>query len=99
MSGSARSGVQKQVLSLYRAALRIASRRPQPEERAALREYARAEIESKRAIPRSDTLRIEHLLRSGRKRLESVEQSTGFALVRPAAAAPKGGSGNDGARD
>ncbi len=68
---SSKSGIQKQVLSLFRAALRAANRRPCKEEQAAVRAYARAELEANRAsIPRSDTLRIEHLLRSGRRRLE-----------------------------
>lgn len=81
---SSKSGIQKQVLSLYRAALRTFNSRPSKEEQAALRAYARAELEANRAsIPRSDTLRIEHLLRSGRRRLESVAGASGFALVRP----------------
>jgi succinate dehydrogenase assembly factor 1 len=80
---SSKSGVQKQVLSLYRAALRVASHRASAEERTALREYARAELERHRAsVPRSDTLRIEHLLRSGRKRLESVASAARFSLAR-----------------
>lgn len=78
-----KSGVQKQVLSLYRAALRLASRRPSVEERSALREFARAEIEAHRTIPRSDTLRTEFLLRSGRKKLESAAAGARFSLARP----------------
>lgn len=80
---SSKSGVQKQALSLYRAALRLARSRPSNEERNALREYARAELERHRtSVPRSDTLRIEHLLRSGRKKLESVASAARFSLAR-----------------
>jgi len=82
------SGVQRQALSLYRAALRSLSKRPSREERASLGEYARAEFEKHRRLKRSDTLRIEFLLRQGRKKLDSIAGGSGFSLVSPTAPTP-----------
>ncbi len=88
------SGVQREALSLFRLCLRAARARPSAEERSALVAYARAEFERHRSIKRSDTLRIEHLLRAGRKKLAVVETSSGVALVRPGGGG-SGGGGDD----
>jgi succinate dehydrogenase assembly factor 1 len=77
------SGVQQQTLSLYRLCLRAARARPSSDERAALLAYARAEFERHRGLKRSDTLRIEHLLRAGRKKLASLETASGISFVSP----------------
>jgi hypothetical protein len=78
-----KSGVVKQVLSLYRVLLRAARARPSPEERAALESFSRSEFERHRQVKRSDTQRIEYLLRAGRRKADAVAAGSGFSLVSP----------------
>ncbi|WIA12519.1 hypothetical protein OEZ85_012552 [Tetradesmus obliquus] len=71
------SGLQKQVLSLYRSVLRAA--RQHPSSRADVTAYARHSIEQHRQLSRTrEVLRIEHLLRKGAKQLEAL-RSADFA--------------------
>jgi succinate dehydrogenase assembly factor 1 len=63
------SGIQQQVLSLYRHILRAAAHHPEPT-RSSVRSYAREEFERFRAVSKLDVQRIEHLLRKGSKQLE-----------------------------
>ena len=76
------SGVQKQVLSLYRDGLRRARQLPDASSRGAAkifisREFRRGAFE----VDRLDFQRIEHLLRQGKKKLESLSISDGFRVV------------------
>jgi succinate dehydrogenase assembly factor 1 len=68
----ARSGIQRQVLALYRAVLREAARQPQPS-KGAIQAYARHTLEQHRAtVSKGDVMRIEHLLRQGGRQLERL---------------------------
>lgn len=82
MTGTQRlSGLQRQVLSLYRACLR--SIRTKPEDaRPALRSFARDEFEKHRGDNPKNFLRIEHLLRKGRRLMEllAASEARGVAL-------------------
>lgn len=66
-----RSGIQRQVLALYRAVLREAARQPQPS-RGSIQAYARHTLEQHRAVSKGDVMRIEYLLRQGGKQLERL---------------------------
>lgn len=68
MSGRQLSGLQREVLALYRAVLRAARTKPPPDA-AAVQAYARDAIESQRGVSKTNVLVIEHLLRKGAKQL------------------------------
>jgi succinate dehydrogenase assembly factor 1 len=74
------SGVQKQVLALYREALRRCAALPPPSRAAAL-SFTRAEFREGLAVDRLDFQRIEHLLRAGKKKLASLAQSEAFSVA------------------
>ena len=76
------SGVQRDVLALYRGLWRAAGRKSDPAVRAALRRHIRSEFEAHRDIPRRDIDVIEWRIRNGKQRLELLESSKptdGFA--------------------
>ncbi|RMZ55810.1 hypothetical protein APUTEX25_005851 [Auxenochlorella protothecoides] len=75
------SGLQKQALSLYRAALRVAAQKP-PGQRKDLAAHARASIESHRGVSPKNYQLIEHLIRKGRRQLALLEDAsvTAFRL-------------------
>ena len=64
------SGLQKQVLSLYRECLRTALRMSSAPSRIAAIDFARDEFRSKASLAKLDIQRIEFLLRQGKKRLK-----------------------------
>jgi hypothetical protein len=72
--GRALSGLQLQVLHLYRQALR-AARKQEPHSRRNLEEYARHQFETQRSVSRTNVLLIEHLLRQGNKQLQMLSQT------------------------
>ncbi|GAB1599630.1 hypothetical protein Ahia01_000240300 [Argonauta hians] len=63
-----RSQLQCQVLSLYRRLLRASRCKP------GFKSYIDAEFRRHRDIPRAHTLRIEHLLRNGNRKLELLQR-------------------------
>ncbi len=63
------SGLQREVLALYRLVLRAVRAKP-AESRAEFRRFAREQLDAKRGVDRKDFLRIEDLLRRGRRQLE-----------------------------
>lgn len=69
-----RSRLQKEVLSLYRQFLIAAKDKP------SFKITIKQEFQQNKSIPRSDTLRIEFLLRKGNKKLEMIKdpQITGI---------------------
>ncbi|EFJ51616.1 hypothetical protein VOLCADRAFT_79757 [Volvox carteri f. nagariensis] len=74
------TGLQRQVLGLYRACLR--SIRAKPEEaRPSLFAFARSEFERNRNISPRDIQRIEHLLRHGRKLMELLKASEAKGVI------------------
>jgi succinate dehydrogenase assembly factor 1 len=76
------SGIQKQVLSLYREGLRHARALPLPSSHEA-RDFIRGEFRRGAQVDRLDFQRIEHLLRQGKKKLASLASSDGgFKVVR-----------------
>jgi len=79
------SGIQRQVLALYRAVLREAAKQ-QPPSRASIQAYARYCLEQNRGISKVDVMRIEHLLRAGGKQLERLRHPDfrGFEWKQPA---------------
>lgn len=64
------SGLQKQVLSLYRQFWRAASKKENP---TLLRKYIRKEFDTYRVIPKHETMRIEWFLRNGHNKLEVLQ--------------------------
>ncbi|KAL4423286.1 hypothetical protein ABPG77_004555 [Micractinium sp. CCAP 211/92] len=76
------SGLQRQVLSLYRSALRV-SRNKELAGGDSIAAYAREELDRNRGIDRKDILRIEHLIRKGRRQLDLFRASevTGIRLA------------------
>ncbi|EFN55735.1 hypothetical protein CHLNCDRAFT_134067 [Chlorella variabilis] len=78
------SGLQKQVLSLYRSALRL-SRAKEQQGGEAIAVLARAEIERYRSVSRKDYQLIEHLIRKGKRQLERLQspEVTGVRLHHP----------------
>jgi hypothetical protein len=80
------SGVQMEVLSLYRALLREANRRTDPGARERLRAYVRDDFKANAVeLQRRDVARIEWRLNYGRARLEELKAqkpSTGFGVIR-----------------
>ena len=65
-----RSLLQKQVLNLYRDFLCVARRKPE------FKTMIMQEFRKNAAIPRTDTLRIEFLLRKGKRKLELIQDPT-----------------------
>merc|ERR1711990_1250832 len=70
------SGLQKQVLKLYRDIL-TAAREKSPEGRASIVTETRAKFKANMSIPKREFGKIEHLLRMGGKQLKTV-QMKGF---------------------
>ena len=79
------SGLQRDVLHLYRAALR-AARRHDPSTRQSLCAFARHELERHRGVRTVEVQRIEHLLRKGHRQLQVLQSASGFSWTPPAAA-------------
>mmetsp|Transcript_23574 Transcript_23574/g.65388 ORF Transcript_23574/g.65388 Transcript_23574/m.65388 type:complete len:94 (+) Transcript_23574:253-534(+) len=75
------SGIQKQVLSLYRSALRTAREMPS-EQRVTTQKYIQQELGRHRDIKKTEYMRIEYLIRKGWKQLEVVKmpQTTGVRV-------------------
>ena len=70
------SGLQKDVIHLYRAVLRAARQKP-PDARKSLEKYAGAEVRKNAVnVDRKDYQMIEYLLRKGTKQLGSLKEST-----------------------
>lgn len=67
------SGLQRQVLGLYRDVLR-AARTKDAEARASIQQYARSEIDSHMNVDRKNHQLIEHLVRKGRRQLDLLRQ-------------------------
>ena len=68
-SGVRRSQIQKQVISLYKECLRAAEAKS-PEFKSVVRsEFKKAG----KSIQRSDTMRIEYMVRQGRRRLDMMK--------------------------
>ncbi|QLQ78413.1 hypothetical protein HG537_0A06600 [Torulaspora globosa] len=67
------SGLQKEVLHLYRACLRVAHTKPRANQ-AHFVQYTRQEFGKYKDLPKKDFTTIEHLLRVGRKRMESYSR-------------------------
>ncbi|PUU74251.1 hypothetical protein B9Z19DRAFT_468416 [Tuber borchii] len=68
-----RSGIQRDVLALYRLCLREAGKKPK-EVQDNFRNYARENFQAHLDIDRRDFATIEHLLRAGRRKLEVYSQ-------------------------
>ena len=64
-----RSGIQKQVLSLYKECLRAAEAKNPSFKSVVRNEFKRNSI----AIQRTDTMRIEYMLRQGRRKLDMMK--------------------------
>ncbi|XP_078001086.1 succinate dehydrogenase assembly factor 1, mitochondrial-like [Glandiceps talaboti] len=64
------SKLQKEVLSLYRHFLRVAAEKP------GAKVYVQQEFRKHAQLPRTDTLRIEFMLRRGRRQLEMLQTGT-----------------------
>jgi succinate dehydrogenase assembly factor 1 len=75
------SGLQKQVLSLYRDCLRAARKNGGPKSSAV--EFVRSEFHAKAKVDRLDFQRIEFLLRTGKRKLEdfSAKDVSGFSTA------------------
>ncbi|TLD10970.1 hypothetical protein PgNI_06278 [Pyricularia grisea] len=69
------SGLQKEVLSLYRSTLREIRKKPEQRRfkttRQHFRDFARAEFDRNLAIDKRDFAAVEYLLRKGRRQLET----------------------------
>ena len=76
------SGLQRQVLTLYRASLRAAAALPDAPSRAAAAEFARSSFRANVSVDKLDFQRVEFLLRQGRKKLDMVSAAdvSGFHL-------------------
>ena len=70
-SGVARSQIQKQVLSLYKECLRAAEMKNRQFKSVVRSDFKR----NAKAIQRSDTMRIEYLVRQGQRRLKMMKVS------------------------
>lgn len=62
-----RSRLQKEVLSLYRQCLKAAKSRP------GFADSVKAEFRRNVSVPKSETMRIEYLLRQGYKKLDMMK--------------------------
>ncbi|KAA8892879.1 complex 1 protein-domain-containing protein [Sphaerosporella brunnea] len=67
------SGIQRDVLSLYRSCLRMIKKKP-AESQHNFRDYVRHEFRHNFGLNKKDFATIEHLLRVGRKKLELYSQ-------------------------
>ncbi|KZZ89458.1 Complex 1 LYR protein [Moelleriella libera RCEF 2490] len=74
------SGLQKEVVALYRHCLRESRKKPS-NTRAHFENFARSEFKRNEAVDRRDFAAIEFLLRKGRRQLE-VYSSPGIRDVR-----------------
>lgn len=72
-TGKRLTGLQKQVLALYRSCLRGARAKP-PAARTALYAYARDEFHKHQHVSHSAIQLIEHLMRRGHKQLELLSK-------------------------
>ncbi|CAH2445875.1 Succinate dehydrogenase assembly factor [Komagataella phaffii CBS 7435] len=63
------SGLQKEVLKLYRSCIRQAYKKPTENQDHWVR-FVHEQFDKYRAIPKRDFATIEHLLRTGHRRLE-----------------------------
>ncbi|KAF1832916.1 hypothetical protein BDW02DRAFT_570619 [Decorospora gaudefroyi] len=68
------SGLQKDVLSLYRQCLRAVKLKPN-DTQSHFRDFARSEFHKHRDVGKKDFGTIEYLLRRGRNQLESYSDS------------------------
>ncbi|KAH3900270.1 Sdh6p SCDLUD_003242 [Saccharomycodes ludwigii] len=68
------SGLQKQVVSLYRNCIRTAYTKP-TENRHHFIDFTRKEFGKYKSLPKKEFGAIEHLLRLGNRRLEMLSQS------------------------
>ena len=66
------SGLQKQVISLYRNCIRSSYNKPR-ENRQHFIDYSRAQFLKYQNLPRKEFVTIEHLLRVGHKKLETLK--------------------------
>ncbi|KAF1358078.1 hypothetical protein EJ07DRAFT_125452 [Lizonia empirigonia] len=66
------SGLQRDVLSLYRKCLRAVREKPS-DTRSHFREFARAEFHKNQGVGKKDFGTIEYLLRRGRRQLETYQ--------------------------
>ncbi|KAF8247431.1 hypothetical protein K440DRAFT_550860 [Wilcoxina mikolae CBS 423.85] len=67
------TGIQRDVLSLYRSCLRMVREKPM-ESQANFREYVRDEFREHLSVSKKDFATIEHLLRLGRRKLDTYSQ-------------------------
>ncbi|RAL08687.1 succinate dehydrogenase assembly factor 1 [Aspergillus homomorphus CBS 101889] len=74
------SGLQREVLSLYRKCLREIRKKP-AETRENFRVYARAEFQKQVTVSKKDFTAIEYLLRKGQRQLETYS-SPGIRNIR-----------------
>jgi len=89
------SGLQRQVLALYREALRTA-RGSGADSRAALVHFAAREFRRHaRGVDRLDFQRIEHLLRAGRKKIDALTAADGGVSGFSLAGGGGGGGGGE----
>ncbi|EFW14531.1 conserved hypothetical protein [Coccidioides posadasii str. Silveira] len=75
------SGLQRQVLALYRQCLREIRKKPVGSQ-ANFKRYARQEFQKNRDVNRKDFATIEYLLRRGQKQLE-MYASPGIRNITP----------------
>jgi succinate dehydrogenase assembly factor 1 len=61
------SKIQKEVLLLYREFLRLGNQKP------GINTYMKKEFKKNSHIPRTESLRIEYLIRQGRKQLDMLK--------------------------
>ncbi|GAA0187024.1 hypothetical protein LIER_34312 [Lithospermum erythrorhizon] len=75
------SGMQKQVLALYRGFLRAARSKP-PEERSQIEKIVSAEFrQNAKQVDRKSFLYIEYLLRRGKKQLDQLKSPATVGLT------------------
>lgn len=67
------TGLQKEAILLYRAALRAIRTKPE-ESRPGFLAYLRSQFEAKRNVSPKDFQRVEDLLRRGRRQLEAMSK-------------------------
>ena len=65
-----RSRMQKQVLNLYKEFLKVTKTQP------GFKEYIQGEFRRNGALPKTDTIKIEYLLRRGLRQLEMLKTSS-----------------------
>ena len=63
------SKIQLQVLQLYKSFLRASESKP------GVKDYVRSEFKKNAQIARTDTLRIEHIMRRSQRQLQSLKKS------------------------